>query len=88
MGPVRVFILCQVPHELHDNISEIKTGVEQFTLSTKSIAKEIHKLSEHVTSCVENINDRLTALGMIGELLKFGTSDSLKINFDQMHARY
>ena len=45
-------------------------GANPFSaIRLKSITTEIHKLSEQVTLCVENINDRLTALGMI-ELLK------------------
>ena len=82
-----------MPQGLQDNISEIKTDVEELKKSTKSITTAIHKLSEQVTSCVENINDKLTALckridcndRKTSETLDsiIDASDSLKTNFDQ-----
>ena len=94
--PVGVWLCSscrQVPQGLQDNISEIKTDVEELKKSTKSITTAIHKLSEQVTSCVENINDKLTALckridcndRKTSETLDsiIDASDSLKTNFDQ-----
>ena len=57
--PVGVWLClsCSVVRQgLQGCIFEIKTNI-----STKSITTAIHKLSEHITSCVENINDTLTA---------------------------
>ena len=83
----------QVPQDLQDNISEIKSDVEELKLSTKSITTAIHKLSEQVTSCVKNINDKLTVLckridcndRRTSETLEsiVDASDNLKTSFDQ-----
>ena len=83
----------QIPQGLQDNISDIKTGVEQLKMSTKSITITMQKLSEQITSCVGNINDKPTALykpiyvydKRTFETLKSlsDASDSLKASFDQ-----
>ena len=62
-------------------------------MSTKSITITVQKLSEHITSCVGNINDKPTALckrldvndKRISETLESlsDASDSLKSSFDQ-----
>ena len=94
--PVGVWLCLscpEIPQGLQDNISDIKTDVKQLTMPTKSITITMQKLSEQITSCVGNINDKLTALckridvndKRTSETLEFSSdaSDSLKASFDQ-----
>ena len=56
--PVGVWLCLscrQIPQGPQDNISDIKTDVDQLKMSTKSITITMQKHSEQITSCIGNI---------------------------------
>ena len=94
--PVGVWLCLycrQIRQGLHDSIIDIKSDIEQLKMSTKSITEAIQNLSEQVTSCLGNRNDKLIALSKridcnnrrASATLKSlsDASDILKTNLDQ-----
>ena len=53
------------------------TVLSELKISTKYITTAIHKLSEHVTLCVDNINDKLNSLCKRIDYNGWGTSETL-----------
>lgn len=83
----------EVPQGLQKNIIELKTEVVQLKASTNTIISTITTLSTQVTSCIEGIHDKLTAISnqlscndkKTSEALESLSSESnkMKTNFDQ-----